>query len=427
MKAIACEKSEHFAESRKAFETAAQLSPNYVPALKGAAERNYKDGSERASFYLERLLVLNPQDPTTHAMVAVIAYKKRDCSKAIKHFGLAQEVIGSSAEALSQFAVCLLYMDRPAEATHELLTALALQPEDARVRRGLGTAQLRSNQPQEALKTLEPLLKRDKSETEVLSLASAAYEAIGDTPKAVELLRAAIVEAPRDPQNYLDFALLCFNHGSFQVGIDMIDQGLKLLLDSAPLYLARGVLYVQAAKYAEAEADFAEANRIDPSQNISSLARGLSLVQQDNLDAALEATRAELRKRPDDAFLHYLIAEILAQQGAAPGDSQFQEAIKEGERAVQLRPEFVLAHDTLAGLYLKSQRISQSIAHSRQALRLLPSDQNALYHLIQALRKSGQQQELPQLVNRLSELRRETKDTEAMLNRYKIFEPGQED
>ncbi len=144
MKAIACEKSEHFAESRKAFETAAQLSPNYVPALKGAAERNYKDGSERASFYLERLLVLNPQDPTTHAMVAVIAYKKRDCSKAIKHFGLAQEVIGSSAEALSQFAVCLLYMDRPAEATHELLTALALQPEDARVRRGLGTAQLRS-------------------------------------------------------------------------------------------------------------------------------------------------------------------------------------------------------------------------------------------------------------------------------------------
>jgi tetratricopeptide (TPR) repeat protein len=134
-----------------------------------------------------------------------------------------------------------------------------------------------------------------------------------------------------------------------------------------------------------------------------------------------------VRKRPDDAFLHYLIAEILAQQGATPGDLQFQAAIKEGERAVQLRPDFVLAHDTLAGLYLKSRQISQSIAHSRQALRLLPSDQNALYHLIQALRESGQQQELPQLVNRLAELRREAKDTEAKLNRYKIFESGQKD
>jgi Flp pilus assembly protein TadD len=37
LKGIACEKIEHIAESREAFETAAQLSPNYVPALKGAA------------------------------------------------------------------------------------------------------------------------------------------------------------------------------------------------------------------------------------------------------------------------------------------------------------------------------------------------------------------------------------------------------
>ena len=40
LKGIACEKIEHLAESRKAFETAAQLSPKYVHALKGAAERN---------------------------------------------------------------------------------------------------------------------------------------------------------------------------------------------------------------------------------------------------------------------------------------------------------------------------------------------------------------------------------------------------
>jgi len=148
----------------------------------------------------------------------------------------------------------------------------------------------------------------------------------------------------------------------------------------------------------------------------------LSLVQQDNLDAALDAARAELKKRPDDAFLHYLIAEILAQKGAAPGDTEFQQAIKEGERAVKLSSDFVLAHDTLAGLYLKSHQIRLSIHHSREALRLLPSDQSALYHLIQALRKSGQQQELPQLVKCLSELRQETRDKEALQNGYKIFE-----
>jgi tetratricopeptide (TPR) repeat protein len=124
--------------------------------------------------------------------------------------------------------------------------------------------------------------------------------------------------------------------------------------------------------------------------------------------------------------LHFLIAEILAQKGAAPGDTEFQQAIREGERAVKLRPDFVLAHDTLAGLYLKANQIQLSIHHAREALRLLPSDQIALYHLIQALRKSGRQQELPQLVKRLSELRQETRDNEALQNRYKIFEtqPG---
>ena len=426
LKGIAYEESGDLTGSMKSFETAVQLSPNYVPALAGAAETNYKAGSDRASFFLERLLKLKPDDLTAHAMLAAIAYKRRDCKKAVAQFVFAQSAVSSSPEALSQYGACLLYLEEPDKATGVFLSALALRPDDARVRRGLATAQFRSNQPQEVLKTLEPLLNAANSDPDALSLASAAQEDVGNTPKAVELLRTAIVDTPRNPQNYVDFALLCFNHSSFQVGIDMIDEGLKLLPDSATLYLARGVLYVQAGKFPEAEADFERANRLDPSQGIASLAEGLSLVQQDNLDAALDAAQRELKKRPDDAFLHFLIAEILAQKGAAPGDTEFQQAIREGERAVKLRPDFVLAHDTLAGLYLKANQIQLSIHHAREALRLLPSDQVALYHLIQALRKSARQQELPQLVKHLSELRQETRDNEALQNRYKIFEtqPG---
>jgi len=350
LKGIACEKAGDLAESMKYFETAVHLSPNYVPALAGAAEANYKSGNDRASFFLERLLKLQPDNPTTHAMLAGMAYKKRNCKKAVVHFGLAQSAISTSAGALSQYGACLLFLEQPERAVSVFSSALALTPGDGRIRQGLAAAQFRSNQAQGVLQTLEPLLNATKPDPDVLSMTSAAQEALGDTPKAVELLRSAIVEAPRNPQHYVDFASLCFNHGSFQVGIDMIDEGVKLLPDSAPLYLARGVLYVQAARYPEAEADFDRANRLDPSQGIASLAQDLSLVQQDNLDGALDAAREELKKRTDDAFLHYLVAEILAQKGAAPGDAEFQQAIREAERVVKLRPEFVLAHDTLAGL-----------------------------------------------------------------------------
>ncbi len=89
LKGIACEKAGDLVESMKYFETAVQLSPNYVPALAGAAETNYQAGNDRASFFLERLLKLQPDDSTTHAMLAGMAYKKRDCKKAVVHFGLA--------------------------------------------------------------------------------------------------------------------------------------------------------------------------------------------------------------------------------------------------------------------------------------------------------------------------------------------------
>jgi len=82
-------------------------------------------------------------------------------------------------------------------------------------------------------------------------------------------------------------------------------------------------------------------------------------------------------------------------------------ATREDEQAVNLNPQFVLAHDTLAGLFLKSGQINLAEPHAREALRLLPSDQAALYHLIQALRRSDDKKELPDLIKRLADSRRE--------------------
>ena len=87
---------------------------------------------------------------------------------------------------------------------------------------------------------------------------------------------------------------------------------------------------------------------------------------------------------------------------------------------------FVLAHDLLGKLYLKSGQIERSIEQSRLALKQNPSDQESLYHLIQALRQSGREEkgELPALVKRLSELRQQARNAEASGNRYRLYEPG---
>jgi len=41
---------------------------------------------------------------------------------------------------------------------------------------------------------------------------------------------------------YLDFANIAYSHQSFQVGIDVITDGMGVLPTASPLYLARGVL-----------------------------------------------------------------------------------------------------------------------------------------------------------------------------------------
>jgi Flp pilus assembly protein TadD len=92
------------------------------------------------------------------------------------------------------------------------------------------------------------------------------------------------------------------------------------------------------------------------------------------------------------------------------------------KRAVSLQPGLGAAHDLLAKLYLQAGQNSEAVDESRKALSIDPKDQTAVYHLIQALRKTGDKAELPELLKRLAELRREATKQEEQRNRYKLIE-----
>lgn len=416
----------HDREALAAYNHALSISPNYLAALEGAAELEYKQGSTRAIPLLDHILKLQPGNSTSHAMLAALAYKQHDCPKVVKHFGESRDVISSQPIALIQYGSCLMNLQRPDEAAAVFEQVVKLTPNDPHARYNLAVAQLDAHRNKEAIATLEPLLDASLPDPDVLDLASSAYEDSDDTPRAVSLLRQAIVSNPQKAKYYLDFATISFKHSSFQVGIDMIDVGIRNLPRTAALYVARGVLNIQLGQFEKGEADFAIANRLDPAQSSSAVAEGLAQIQQSNLGQALATVRSQLKKHPKDAFLHYLEAQIITQNGVDAGTPQFKEAVAAAFRAAQLKPDFVLARDLLGNLYLKDGQIEQSIEQSRLALQESPSDQEALYHLIQALRKSGKNSkgEIPGLVKRLADLREESRKTEAAENKYKLYEPA---
>src|SRR4029077_16257922 len=132
----------------------------------------------------------------------------------------------------------------------------------------LASMQIMARKPKDALATLQPMLDAGRPTAETFQLVSSAAEDAVDTPQAVSTLRQAILLDPRNVSLYLDFANISFAHESFQVGIDVISEGMLLQPRAAPLYVARGVLYVQLAQYDKAEADFEKAYALDPHQSL---------------------------------------------------------------------------------------------------------------------------------------------------------------
>jgi tetratricopeptide (TPR) repeat protein len=411
-------------EALSSFDKALAIAPDYLPALEGAADLEFKAGSPRAVPHLNRILKQLPDDPTTHAMLATLAYKQHDCPTAAKHFAQSERVIANEPAALAAYGDCLMDLQRAAEAIPVFRQLVAEFPDNLHARYDLAVAQNANHDAKGALETLQPMLEQKEPDPDALALASSAYEEQGDTPKAVELLRQAIVLNPKNVKYYLDFATLSFNHQSFKVGIDMVNVGVKQLPKAAPLYVARGVLYVQLAQYDKGEADFQTAMRLDPSQASSAVAQGMAQIQSSNLDEALNTVNSQLKLHPKEAFLYYLKAQILVRKGTPVGSAEFKEAVAAASKATKLDPASVLPRDVLSNLYLSSGQLDLAIEQCRLALKGNPSDQEALYHLIQALRQSGKgsKTEMASLVKKLAELRNQSRQQESTTNKYQLYE-----
>jgi len=412
-------------EALAVLKTAMEIAPDYIPAIEAAAEIEYRRGDPGAAAHLEHLLALHAGEPTAHAMLGALAWKRSDCASAVQHFTQAKTVIAAQPDALREFGGCLVKMKRPEEAAGVFRQLVTLRPQDRRARYAQAVALIDSGHFRDAIATLEPLAKAGNPDPTALELTSSAHEALGETPAAVAVLRQAVLLEPRNESLYLDFAALAFTHQSFQVGIDMIDAGLTQVPDSAALYLARGVLYVQLAEYTKADADFDKAERLDPDLALGSAAHGLSQIQQNNLDQALVTVRSQLKTNSNEAFLHYVLAELLSRQGAQPGSPEFREAVSAAGEAVRLKPDFSLARDVLSRLYLQSGEVEKAIEQCRLALHDNPSDEMALYRLIRALQSSGREEakrEVPKLLGRFTALREEARKHQIQESQYRLVE-----
>jgi tetratricopeptide (TPR) repeat protein len=402
------------------FAKALEFCPAFLPALEGAAQLEYDSRAPGAESLLKRILQLRPDDMTTSAMLAAIESRAGACTEAIPHFQKSAMLIERSPAAEHEYGACLA-----AEANWDMAVevyARLLQQEPTEANRlALASAQSEAGHFQVALETMGPLVSVAAPDPGALRMAAEIAEKKGDTPQAVRWLRQAIVLSPRNIDSYLVFAALSFAHSSFQVGIDMLNVGLKENPKSAQLYLARGVLLVQLSRLDAALRDFSQAHALDPTLSLADDALGMLRSQQHQPEGAMAIYRKAAQTHPDDALLEYLYAESLSKKTGSNGAPGMKAAIKASERAVALEPGYGPARDLLCALLVRSQQFNAAVAQAEEARRRAPEDQQALYQEIMAERHLGDKARLNALVARLNQLRMQE---QGRRTQYLLYEPG---
>ncbi len=421
LKGIAANQLNQPAVALTAFQGALRLDPTSLPALEGASEVAFRIDRPAARDLVARLLAQAPDEPQANGMAGMLEVQRGEWSAAAEHFSKAGPTIANQKGALEAQVAALDHLQRNAEAEVVVQHMLEVWPEDANIRYNLAVLQLRQKHPEAALSTLKPLL--DTQNEAALSLAASAYEALGDTPNSVDLLRRAIQQDPKDPQNYLDFASLSFDHSSFPAGIAMLDAGLTQLPNSAALHVARGVLYMQNSQIDRAEQDFQTANRLDPSQSFGLEAQGLTEMQRHHLPEALEKVRTSLKQSPESAYLNYLAAEILKEQGAPPNSPEEKEAVAYAQRAVAADPSLIPALDLLSSLEFQDGDFPGAAKQCRAVLKLDPFNQEAIFRLVLALRRTGDKdKEIAGLLENLRQAKAQDHEQQVRVDKYRLTE-----
>ncbi|MDQ2842909.1 MAG: hypothetical protein M3Y72_18100 [Acidobacteriota bacterium] len=402
----------------QSFQKALSFCPTYLPALKGAAQIESARANPDAVLLLERILTLQPQDAGVQALLATALRAQDRCADALVHYQAAKALYSSRPDLVEGNASCVARTGDMKSALALYLQLLATDPSNA-VRYDVALLQWKTQAPDDALATLAPLMSEEKREP-ALALASKIHEEKGQTPEAVNLLREAILSSPDHVDNYLDFAAIAFTHKSFQVGIDMLDAGLTRLPNSAPLYVARGVLDVQISKDDAAIADFEQAFRLDHKLSLAVDALGIMQSQKHESLKSLALFQAEAKKRPDDPLLQYLLAEQLSMGSSDENGAGLKAAILAANRAVTLEPDYQAAHDLLAVLYIRAKQPERAIQHAKLALALDPYDTVAIYQEILGLRGSGDRGQIQKLVAKLSSARKEEGRRQQDADRYHL-------
>jgi tetratricopeptide (TPR) repeat protein len=205
-------------------------------------------------------------------------------------------------------------------AADQLRLVAVKQPNNAELSYLLAKCYLWSGQYGEAKEVFRRLIERDPNSAPVHMLLGEALDADHRTPEATAEFEAAVKVGPAQPEAH--FGL--------------------------------GFLYWKLKRYEDAEREFREELKRDPKNAQATAYLGDTLMKVGRKQDALKLFQSARELRPDMRIAHFDLAILHA------GDKQYDAAVEEYRRAIQIDPSSYDAHYRLGRLYNQLGRSAEA-------------------------------------------------------------------
>lgn len=398
-----------------ALRKALALQPAYPPALQAAAQLEFETRDPRAAQTLEAVLQIDPASEPAHAMLASLLFEKRACAEALPHF----EKAPRSPSMQWQYGVCLLVRERWTDAAAQFEALVKLREQHAPTRYNLGLAYWNAKDYRAAVAALAPVADGPSADSDLLRLYAASLEAVGDTPKAFEVMQRAIRGNPRDERLLIDLAILCMDHKNLDLGLELVEIGIQASPTSARLQTLKGVLLIRRGDLDKGQESFRQAQKLSPGDGLGYIGLASAMMQMGLASEAVKVLREQGPKSDMRAALT-LARALLLQSPVA--DADIREAIALLEQIVKKEPGNAAAYGLLGKAQMQSfEDPRKAEAAFAAAIRLDPSDRVSTYQLMLLYRKSGRTSEAAALSRKVQALVNKEAEDEAAGSRFRVL------
>lgn len=222
--------------------------------------------------------------------------------------------------------------------------------------------------PDKAIKTLRPLLKRGQQSWMVYHYMGVAMLQKADYTKALDYLLRANSVGGSEPETFHLISVAYYNLGEFDLAIRNGNEAINRKRDFLEAWINLGAAHRAMADLEGAMKAYSEANQLDPKNAGIAYRIGSIYLDQGDLKKARELYEITAKMEPEyiEAYLGQSLIHLKLQE--------FPEAVEKINKALKIDPKNRLSRIQLAVAYKDWGKYADAIALNEQLLREQPRD-----------------------------------------------------